>query len=92
MCHGDINKNMLAFCSLLPLLFHTEETKTPDVFTKFWYPWESQFKLLGCSKLVSALHKKKHRVHVSYIWPCFIAGYCGKVTCVFHCGVMDGIE
>lgn len=48
--------------------------------------------LLDCSRRVSALPEKKCGTRVSYIWPYFIAGHCGKVSCVLHCGVMDGIE
>lgn len=48
--------------------------------------------LLDCSRLVSALPEKKRGTRVSYIWLHFIANHCGKVSCVFRCGVMDGIE
>lgn len=35
---------------------------------------------------------KKCGTPVSYIWLYFIAGHCGKVSCVFQCGVMDRIN
>lgn len=63
-----------------------------DVCTKFEDHWESQFKLLDCSRLVRALPEEKRRVYISYFWPCFSADFGGKVNGVFHCGVMDGIE